>query len=34
VVTAAHLAKARDAVRPSLDPAQLAALETYAKRRR
>jgi transitional endoplasmic reticulum ATPase len=33
VVTAAHLAKARDAVRPSLDPAQLAALETYAKSR-
>jgi transitional endoplasmic reticulum ATPase len=29
-VTAAHLAKARDAVRPSLDPAQLAALEAYA----
>jgi transitional endoplasmic reticulum ATPase len=33
VVTAAHLAKARDAVRPSLDPAQLAALEAYAKGR-
>lgn len=32
-VTAAHLAKARDTVRPSLDPAQLAALETYAKSR-
>jgi transitional endoplasmic reticulum ATPase len=29
-VTAAHLAKAREAVRPSLDPAQLAALEAYA----
>jgi transitional endoplasmic reticulum ATPase len=29
-VTGAHLAKARDAVRPSLDPAQLAALEAYA----
>jgi transitional endoplasmic reticulum ATPase len=33
VVTAAHLAKARDAVRPSLDPAQLAALEAYAHNR-
>jgi transitional endoplasmic reticulum ATPase len=33
VVTAAHLAKARDAVRPSLDPAQLAALEAYAQGR-
>ncbi|SDX06705.1 transitional endoplasmic reticulum ATPase [Amycolatopsis xylanica] len=32
-VTAAHLAKARDAVRPSLDPAQLASLEAYAKNR-
>ncbi|PXY31020.1 AAA family ATPase [Prauserella muralis] len=31
-VTAAHLAKARDVVRPSLDPAQLAALEAYARR--
>lgn len=30
VVTAAHLAKAREAVRPSLDPAQLASLEAYA----
>jgi transitional endoplasmic reticulum ATPase len=30
-VTAAHLAKARDAVRPSLDPAQLASLEAYAQ---
>jgi transitional endoplasmic reticulum ATPase len=29
-VTGEHLAKARDAVRPSLDPAQLAALEAYA----
>ena len=29
-VTAAHLAKAREVVRPSLDPAQLAALEAYA----
>ncbi|SMD00932.1 AAA family ATPase [Kibdelosporangium aridum] len=33
VVTAAHLAKAREAVRPSLDPAQLASLEAYAKSR-
>ncbi|RBM10209.1 ATPase [Prauserella sp. PE36] len=33
-VTATHLAKARDAVRPSLDPAQLAALEAYANRNR
>ncbi|MFD2417453.1 AAA family ATPase [Amycolatopsis pigmentata] len=33
-VTAAHLAKAREAVRPSLDPAQLAALEAYAESRR
>jgi SpoVK/Ycf46/Vps4 family AAA+-type ATPase len=33
VVTAAHLAAARDAVRASLDPAQLAALEAYAKGR-
>ncbi|KAA9161840.1 AAA family ATPase [Amycolatopsis acidicola] len=32
-VTAAHLAKARETVRPSLDPAQLAALEAYAKGR-
>ena len=31
-VTAAHLAAARAAVRPSLDPAQLAALEAYAER--
>jgi transitional endoplasmic reticulum ATPase len=30
VVTAAHLEKAREAVRPSLDPAQLASLEAYA----
>jgi transitional endoplasmic reticulum ATPase len=29
-VTAAHLAAARDAVRPSLDPVQLAALAGYA----
>ena len=29
-VTGAHLAKARDAIRPSLEPAQLAALEAYA----
>ncbi|PXY20157.1 AAA family ATPase [Prauserella flavalba] len=33
-VTATHLAKARDAVRPSLDPAQLATLEAYANRNR
>ncbi|WP_199431393.1 AAA family ATPase [Qaidamihabitans albus] len=33
VVTAAHLATARDAVRPSLDPAQLTALETFAANR-
>jgi transitional endoplasmic reticulum ATPase len=33
VVTAAHLATARGAVRASLDPAQLAALESYAKSR-
>ncbi|MFD8494104.1 AAA family ATPase [Amycolatopsis sp. NPDC059657] len=32
-VTAAHLAKAREAVRPSLDPGQLASLEAYAKNR-
>ena len=32
-VTGAHLASARDAVRPSLDPAQLAALAAYAKSR-
>ncbi|MEU8638446.1 AAA family ATPase [Amycolatopsis sp. NPDC048633] len=30
-VTAAHLDRARKTVRPSLDPAQLAALEAYAK---
>jgi transitional endoplasmic reticulum ATPase len=30
-VTAAHLDTARKTVRPSLDPAQLAALEAYAK---
>ncbi|GAA3438005.1 AAA family ATPase [Kutzneria kofuensis] len=33
-VTAAHLAKARTAVRPSLDPAQLAALAAYADSRK
>jgi len=33
-VTSAHLAAARAAVRPSLDPTQLAALEAYAKNRR
>ncbi|MGI6874417.1 AAA family ATPase [Amycolatopsis sp. 3B14] len=32
-VTAAHLDTARKTVRPSLDPAQLAALEAYAKNR-
>ncbi|GAB3582953.1 AAA family ATPase [Amycolatopsis endophytica] len=32
-VTAAHLETARTTVRPSLDPAQLAALENYAKTR-
>ncbi|GAB3869810.1 hypothetical protein GCM10029964_002860 [Kibdelosporangium lantanae] len=32
-VTGAHLTKAREAVRPSLDPAQLASLEAYAKSR-
>ena len=32
-VTAAHLAAARDSVRPSLDPAQLAALEAYSQGR-
>jgi transitional endoplasmic reticulum ATPase len=32
-VTAAHLATARGTVRASLDPAQLAALETYANTR-
>jgi transitional endoplasmic reticulum ATPase len=32
-VTAAHLAAARAVVPPSLDPAQLAALEAYAERR-
>jgi transitional endoplasmic reticulum ATPase len=32
-VTAAHLAAARGTVRPSLDPAQLAALESYASSR-
>ncbi|GAB3461332.1 AAA family ATPase [Actinophytocola sediminis] len=33
VVTATHLAAARGTVRASLDPAQLAALETYANTR-
>ncbi|WP_309111753.1 AAA family ATPase [Saccharothrix sp.] len=32
-VTSDHLARARAAVRPSLDPAQLAALEAYAESR-
>ncbi|MFP5069593.1 AAA family ATPase [Pseudonocardia nantongensis] len=32
-VTAAHVATARAAVRPSLDPAQVAELESYARRR-
>ncbi|MEJ8281021.1 AAA family ATPase [Pseudonocardia spirodelae] len=32
-VTAAHLATARRTVRPSLDPAQVAELEDYARRR-
>jgi transitional endoplasmic reticulum ATPase len=32
-VTGAHLRKARDRVRPSLDPAQIADLAGYAKRR-
>jgi transitional endoplasmic reticulum ATPase len=32
-VTGTHLQKAREVVRPSLDPAQLAALEAYAKSR-
>ena len=32
-VTAAHLGAARAAVPPSLDPAQLLALEAYAARR-
>ncbi|OQO92747.1 ATPase [Saccharomonospora piscinae] len=32
-VTAQHVARARDAVRPSLDPAQLAELEAYARSR-
>jgi len=32
-VTASHIAAARDAVSPSLDPAQLLALEAYAARR-
>ncbi|MDT8911087.1 AAA family ATPase [Amycolatopsis sp. PS_44_ISF1] len=33
-VTSAHLAAARTAVRPSLDPAQLATLEAYAQAQR
>jgi transitional endoplasmic reticulum ATPase len=33
VVTAAHLTAARSAVAPSLDPAQLRALQAYAERR-
>ncbi len=33
-VTAAHLATAREAVRPSLDPAQLAALTAFAEAQR
>jgi transitional endoplasmic reticulum ATPase len=33
-VSAAHLNSARDNVRPSLEPAQLAALESYADQRR
>ncbi|MFC0430226.1 AAA family ATPase [Kutzneria buriramensis] len=33
-VTAAHLAKARTAVRPSLDPVQLAELAAYAESRK
>jgi transitional endoplasmic reticulum ATPase len=33
IVTATHVAKARESVRASLDPAQLAALEAYAKSR-
>lgn len=33
-VTAEHLARARERVRPSLDPVQLAALEAYAESRR
>ena len=32
-VTAAHLAAARAAVPPSLDPAQLLTLQAYADRR-
>jgi transitional endoplasmic reticulum ATPase len=33
VVTSTHVAKARESVRASLDPAQLAALEAYAQSR-
>jgi len=32
-VTADHLAKARENVKPSLDPEQLAALAAYAQSR-
>ena len=32
-VSAAHFTRARETVRPSLDPAQLASLEAYANRR-
>jgi transitional endoplasmic reticulum ATPase len=32
-VTSTHVAKARESVRASLDPAQLADLEAYAKSR-
>ena len=32
-VTAAHIAAARAAVPPSLDPVQLAELQAYAERR-
>ena len=34
VVTSAHMTAARHAVRPSLDPAQLAELAAYADKRR
>ena len=33
-VTDAHLRRAREVVRPSLDPAQLAHLESYAESRK
>jgi transitional endoplasmic reticulum ATPase len=32
-VTAEHVTRARESVKASLDPAQLAALEAYAKSR-